>query len=439
MKTETRKNGKVKRIREADFVQIFTTDLNGRLITLQLNPNGIESIMENGIGFDGSSVPGIGRVEDSDRLLMPIQNTYKLIKFKEEKIGFFIGEIYDEQGVRSCFDPRATLEKVLIEAQSEFGFRFLVGPEHEFFLLTSEEYNKKIHTDRVGYCNADPSDNGSYVRKSILKVLADCGIQFEKAHHEVTNSQHEINLPPLDPLKAADRTLFFNYITKKVAEEHGYHVTFMPKPFDGKNRSAFHIHLSVQNEAGRNLFYKEDADYGFSPTARQFIGGILKYARESSIIMASTFNSYKAYIIEREAPIKIGWGMKNRSSMVRIPQVNDPDKIRIELRSPDPSGNVYLQMAVLIGMGLQGIKENLDCGSPDNGSNYSKTNGSMLLDKNHLPKCMFEALVEAERSDFLRKLLGEELYSNYISLKIAEWEDYRIHVTAREYHNYLKA
>jgi glutamine synthetase len=424
-------------IKQVDFIQIFALDLNGRLITLQLNPQNAKRLWESGIGFDGSSIPGISKVDNSDKLLVPIKNSFKLIKFKNEKIGFFIGKIYDEKGVRGQSDIRALLERILIKAKSDFDFTFLVGPEHEFFLLTGDEFTDKIHTDKAGYFSADPFDKGSEIRKNIVKVLSGCGIQFEKAHHEVTNSQHEINLPPSYPLRASDRTILFNYITKKVAKEAGYHATFMPKPFDNQNRSAFHIHLSIRNKRGENIFYNADEKYCLSKIARQFIGGILKYGRETSIIMASTYNSYKAYVIEREAPVTIGWGLKNRTSMVRLPYFSNRNNMRIELRNPDPAGNVYLQMAVFIGMGLKGIEENLDCGEPDTGSNYEIKKDLFVYDKRFLPKCMFEALMEAEKSDFLKELLGKHIYENYMSIKIGEWEKYRTRVTEHEHERYL--
>jgi glutamine synthetase len=207
----------------------------------------------------------------------------------------------------------------------------------------------------------------------------------------------------------------------------------MPKPFNGFNRNALHIHISAQDFAGNHLFYQPNVPGNLSDTARQFTGGILKYARETSIIMAAIFNSYKAYVAGKEAPISRGWGLKNRSSMVRIPHAEGADDTRIEIRSPDPAGNIYIQIATLIGMGLQGIREKIDCGEPDAGNTYKNKNATHLLDTNYLPGNMFEALVEAENSRFLKEFLGETLYSQYMTLKIDEWENYRTFVTPREH------
>jgi glutamine synthetase len=421
------------KIGSVDTLQLFTTDLNGRSVTLQVNAGNVESFFKRGVGFDGSSVPGYGTVDNSDKILVPLAETFREVEFSDEKLGFLIGKINEEYGERSALDPRALLEKVVEEAQEEFGFRFLVAPEHEFFLLTADEFSKDIHTDSAGYFHADPLDKGDVVRKEVVQILKSCGIQFEKMHHEVTPSQHEINLRCGDPLKTADRTVLFSYITKRVAHGKDLHATFMPKPFNGFNRNALHIHVSAQDRDGNHLFYKPNGSDNLSETARMFTGGILKYARETSIVMAATFNSYKAYVVGREAPIARGWGVRNRSSMVRIPYAEGAQDTRIEIRSPDPSGNIYLQIATLIGMGLQGIREKIDCGDPDVGNTYETESSTHLLDTNFLPRNMFEALVEAENSRFLKDFLGESLYTQYMSLKISEWEDYRTFVTPREH------
>lgn len=422
-----------RKISEIDIIQLFTTDLNGRPVTLQVHAGNVELFFKKGVGFDGSSVPGFGTVENSDKLLIPLAETFRVVNFSKENLGFVIGKINEEYGERSPLDPRALLERTVKQAEEEFGFHFLTAPEHEFFLLTSDKFSENIHTDNAGYFHADPLDKGDAVRKEIVEVLKTCGIQFEKMHHEVTPSQHEINLPCLDPLNTADRTVLFSYITKRVAHERGLHATFMPKPFNGFNRNALHIHISAQDKDGNHLFYQPNVPGNLSETARQFTGGILMYARETSIVMASIFNSYKAYVVGKEAPISRGWGLKNRSSMIRVPHAEGASDTRIEIRSPDPAGNIYIQIATLIGMGLQGIREKIDCGDPDIGNTYKNKNATHLLDKNFLPGNMFEALVEAENSRFLREFLGESLYTQYMALKTAEWESYRTFVTPREH------
>ena len=426
-----------KKLETVDTTKIFFVDFNGRIMNLPVNPDNIESILENGVGFDGSSIAGYGTVDSSDRLLFPDPESFKVLKFSDENVGFIIASVYDEKDKPAQADPRAILKKIVTEAEGEFGFKFLVGPEHEFFLLNNGKKKKNLHTDQGLYFQSSPHDKGEAVRNRIIKILKDCGISFEKAHHEVTPSQHEINLEPTDPLSSADRTLLFNYITQETAADYGYRATFMPKPFDGYNRNALHLHLSVQDEDGNNVFYDKDADHNIGTIARQFIGGILKYARETSIIMASTYNSYKAYVTEREAPIICNWGFKNRSTMVRIPYCPNPQSTRLELRSPDPAGNVYLQVAILIAMGMEGIRNKIDCGEHATDSIGSKHLSTKVWDNRFLPKSMFEALVEAEGSQFLQHALGNETYRNFMTLKTREWEVHRTHVTQREIAMYL--
>lgn len=430
---------------DVDYTKIFFTDINGKLMNLFVNPAMLESIGKTGVGFDGSSIAGYTSVENSDRLLVPEMSTYKKIDFGDKSVGILIGDIHDEEGKPSDTDPRHILKKVLEVAEEEFGVRFTVGPEHEFFLFNGQEQgpgeepgrNGAAHTDNAGYFHSTPMDKGESVRQEIVNILAECGVQYEKTHHEVTPSQHEINLECTDALTAADRTLLFTYITQKVAEKHGYTASFMPKPFQEYNRNAFHIHISMQDLAGRNLFFDREDEHQLSDAARYFIGGVIKYARETSIIMASTVNSYKAYVVEKEAPILRGWGLRNRSSMVRVPYTVSPDGTRIELRNPDPAGNVYLQMAVLISMGLAGMKNKTDCGKPDNGSTYKRNYGAKVWNEDYLPRSFYEALVEAENSDFLKDVMGERLYRNMMELKVKEWEEDRTHITSREYHKYM--
>lgn len=424
-------------LKTVDSTKIFFTDFNGRVMSLPINPDNIETILEDGIGFDGSSIAGYGTVDSSDRLLFPDPETFKVLKFTDETVGFFIASIYDEKDKPSQTDPRGLLKNTLDKAEKEFGLRFLVGPEHEFFLLNKGEERTNLHTDQGLYFQSSPHDKGEAVRNRIIQILKNCGIAFEKAHHEVTPSQHEINLEPTDPLSGADRTVLFNYVTQKTAADFGLQATFMPKPFDGHNRNALHLHLSGQDLAGNNVFYDKDADQNIGHIARQFIGGILKYARETSIIMASTFNSYKAYLSEREAPIICNWGFKNRTSMIRIPYCPNPEGTRLELRSPDPAGNIYLQVAILIAMGTEGIRSNITCGERSTTNILSKDLSPKVWDERFLPKSMFEALAEAEKSTFLKETLGEETYQNFMAIKIKEWEGHRTHVTQRELSMYL--
>lgn len=432
-------------LQNMDSTNIFFSDLNGRIMSLPINPLDIEKIIQKGVGFDGSSIKGYANVEQSDRLLLPDPESFQTVDFGDQKLGFFVGRIYNEHKKRAQIDPRAVLENIVEKVRQKFGWSIMVGPEHEFFLLDGNDFNEqgsmviddKAHTDKACYFQASPHDKGETVRTHILQVLEKCNIRFEKAHHEVAPSQHEINLEPLDPIRVADRTVLFTYVAQKIAFEHGYYVTFMPKPFNGQNRNALHIHLSMADEQGNNLFYESSDQHNLSDIARHFIGGVLKFARETSIVMASTLNSYKAYMVETEAPIIRGWGFRNRSSMIRVPYSDSEESMRIELRNPDPAGNIYLQLATLISMGIQGIEDKIECPRPDIGSTYKKEYGIKVWDQRFLPRCLYEALVEAEQSAFLKTCLGDKIYNNYMALKIEDWEDHRTHITPREHRKYL--
>ncbi len=432
-------------LKDVNSTNRFFTDLLGRPMTLTVNPDDISDIIQNGIGFDGSSIAGFASIEGSDRILKPVIETFHVLNFGDEKVGFFMCKIFDQQNKRYLADPRLMLEQVLAKTKKTFNASFLAGAEHEFFLInqdTLEEYVKsdleeRVKSDSAGYFHIDPYDKGDPVRREIISVLKKSGIKFEKAHHEVSESQHEINILCANPLQVADETILFHYVTRKVAAQFGYHAIFIPKPFNGQNRNAFHIHLSMLDKDMKNLFYDPDSQHSLSSTMKHFIGGLLQYARETSIIMAASFNSYKAYVVEREAPIVRSWGLTNRSCMVRIPWAKNPQATRLELRSPDPSGNVYLQLATLIEMGLKGIHDKLDSGEPESQSIYEKIEHSKVWDDRFLPKCMFEALVEAERSQFLKSIMGELLYDKYMGLKIKDWEEHRTHITLRERSKYI--
>jgi glutamine synthetase len=424
-------------LQEAYTTKLFFTDLNGRLKNLSVNPNDIDSILENGIGIDGSSIAGIASVDNSDRVLKPVVESFRLVDFGDRKIGFFVGQIFNQDGSRAEVDPRYPLERAVEKAAKDFQIKFMLGPEHEFFLLNGDEFDSEIHTDKLDYFGSSPTDIGDVVRQEIVNVLEKCGVRYEKTHHEVTLSQHEINLEPGDPLTIADRTVLFEFVTKEVADQHNLHATFMSKPFTGFNRNAFHIHVSFTDMEGKNLCYDENAEYHLSGMLMNFIGGITKHAREASIVLASTFNSYKAYVLDKEAPVVRGWGLRNRSSMVRIPHVMKPEATRMELRCPDATGNVYLQFAVLIFMGLAGISNKEDAGPPDVGNTYKQEKQRKVLDRRYLPRDFFPALMEAENSTFMKESLGSELFANYMKIKIDEWEDHRTTITDLEHRKYL--
>lgn len=425
---------------QSDTTKVFFPDLNGRLKSVSVNPLDLPALFSRGTGIDGSSVPGFATVDQSDMVVIPIRESLHLLDLPQRRVAFLLGRVFDQNGARSVMDPRAVLERSVARARDDFGVQFLLGPEHEFFLLTGNDLTEssELHTDNEGYFAASPGDAGEPVRQQIADILSGAGIRYEKMHHEVTPSQQEINLTYGPPLEVADRTLLFTHVTKEVASHNGMHATFMSKPFDRHNRNAFHIHLSMQDLDGRPLFHDAgDTVAGLSQQARWFIGGILRHARETSVVMAATLNSYKAYVLDREAPVRRGWGVNNRSSMVRVPLAHTPAATRIELRSPDATGSVYLQFATLIEMGLAGLAEHIDCGEPDAGSTYDSTERGRICDDRYLPRDIFEALMEAERSTFLPDALGTQLCDNYLRLRLEDWQYHRAHVNDRERQRYL--
>lgn len=424
-------------LQQAYTTKLFFTDLNGRLKNLSVNPDDIEIILENGVGIDGSSIAGIATVDNSDRILKPVRESFRLVDFGDRKIAFFTGQIFNQDGSRSLVDPRYALERAIDQADRDYGIRFTFGPEHEFFLLNGDEFDSEIHTDKLDYFGSSPTDVGDIVRQEIVNVLGRCGVKYEKTHHEVTSSQHEINLEPGDPLSIADRTVLFEFVTKEVAARHGLHATFMSKPFTGYNRNAFHIHASFTDRDGNNLCYDAQAEYNLSPMMMHFIGGLIEHAREASIVLASTLNSYKAYVLDKEAPVIRGWGIRNRSSMVRIPYAAKPGATRLELRCPDATGNVYMKFAMLIFMGLDGLANQAEAGTPDAGSTYAKDLKPKVLDRRFIPRDFFPALMEAENSQFMADSLGGELFDNYMKIKIDEWEEHRTTITDLEHRQYL--
>lgn len=433
----TELTGIIEQLKAVDITKLFFTDLNGRLKTLSVNPQDIEAILDKGIGIDGSSIAGLATVDNSDRILKPVMQSFRLVDFGDLKVGFFVGKIFNQDGSRSEVDPRYALERAVANAAKDFQLKFMLGPEHEFFLLNGDEFNGEIHTDKLDYFGSSATDIGDRVRQEIVNVLAKCGVKYEKTHHEVTESQHEINLEPGDPLSIADRCILFEFVTKEVASRYDLHATFMSKPFTGCNRNAFHIHISLTDMNGENLCYAENGEHQLSSLLMNFIGGVTKHAREASIVLASTVNSYKAYVLDKEAPLIRGWGLRNRSSMVRIPHALSPAATRMELRCPDATGNVYLQFAILIFMGLAGIANKEDAGPPDVGSTYKKESQIMVFDPRFLPRDFYPALMEAENSSFMAESLGSELFANYMKIKIAEWEEHRTTITDFEHKKYL--
>jgi glutamine synthetase len=418
-------------------LQLVFKDLAGKPKNLLVPANLLKKVLEEGVGFDGCSINGFGKVNDSDKYLRPDVSSFvivpSIIDPESPPLGRFDCDILNRDGSRFESDPRYVLQKALDRAEN-MGLRFFTGPEMEYFLL--HKRTTLIHealTDYGEYFDASPTDAGESVREGIVHVLGKIGITVEKAHHEVSPSQHEINIMYEPAMRSAEHLALVKYVVKQVARSRNYYATFMPKPLNDKNRNALHIHMSLRDKRGRDVTGNAKAPDGLSPAGRAFIAGLLARAQDMCLVTAATVNSYKAYVLHREAPVHICWGLANRSAMVRVIQKGGKAG-HIEYRSGDPSGSVYLAYAVVLNAGLDGIEQKLTPPPPIE-QNIYEVGADMGLET--LPLDFGEALRLAQQSEFLRRALGESTFERYLEIKSREWEDYRVFVTEWERSRYL--
>jgi glutamine synthetase len=376
-------------------------------------------------------------VNDSDKYLKPDASSFlivpSIIEPESPPLGRLDCDIYNRDGTRFESDPRYVLNRALDRAD-KMGFRFFTGPEIEYFLFHERNTSvQKVLTDNAEYFDASPTDAGERVRERIVQVLGQVGITVEKAHHEVSPSQHEINVQYEPAMRSAEHLALVKYVVKQVARSRNNYATFMPKPLNNQNRNALHIHMSLRDRRGGDVTGDAKAADGLSPTGRAFIAGLLARARDMCLITAATVNSYKAYVLHHEAPVHICWGLANRSAMVRIiHQRGKPG--HLEYRSGDPSGSVYLAYAVILHAGLDGIEKKSTLPPPIE-QNLYEVGSDLGLEA--LPLDFGEALRLAHQSEFLRKALGEATFERYLEIKSQEWEDYRVFVTEWERSRYL--
>jgi glutamine synthetase len=417
------------------LIKMQFVDLLGELKQFEVPFKIFPKALDEGLSFDGSSVTGMNPIEESDLVVKPDVSTFVELPFsgnKKSQVARVLCDIYelkDSHLVRHPGDPRYILKRNLEYAKKK-GFNYNVGPELEFFMFEREGYAKT--TDSGGYFASPYRDRGEKVREQIIEVLSELGsqtaIEAEYSHHETAFSQHEIDLNYSEAMNMADFSLLYKWIVKFIAGENDMVATFMPKPIEGVNGSGMHIHQSLSDETGKNVFYDSDGEYGLSDTARQFIAGQLKYAREICGILAQWVNSYKRLIPNYEAPTYVTWSVVNRSALIRVPLSlkNREKATRAEIRCADPACNPYLAFSVLLCAGLAGIEENLHLESPQKENLYNlgyqerKKRGII-----ELPGSLGEALQEVEQSTLVRKALGDCALDNWIALKAEEWEHYR--------------
>jgi glutamine synthetase len=429
---------------EATFVSLQFTDVMGTIKNVTIPVSEIGEALENGIWFDGSSVEGYTRICESDMYLMPDGNTYQLLPWSvpEQRTARIICDVLQPSGQPFGADPRSVLKLAMAECE-EMGYTYHVSSEIEFFLFTMRDdkpSRRPVPHDVASYFDFSPRDLASEVRQDIILALESMGIEVERAHHEVASGQHEINFRYADALASADNCMTFKYVVKAVAQEHGLHATFMPKPIYGINGSGMHTHQSLFDSEGRNAFFDANDRYRLSPLAYNFVAGQMKHARGMTAIVAPTVNSYKRLVPGYEAPVYICWGQVNRSALIRIPRYSNgrDERTRLELRCPDPSCNPYLAYAAMLKAGLEGIQEKLMPPPPVEENVYDFSDEKLKeMSIDSLPGSLMEALGELERDDLLRETLGEQTYEAFVRAKKTEWDQYRTQVSQWEIDQYL--
>ena len=399
----------------------------------------LEKALNNEIMFDGSSIEGFVRIEESDMILYPDPDTFVVYPWtaSEGKVARLICDVYkaDRTPFEGC--PRNTLKRVLKEAE-EMGYTMHVGPEAEFFLFHIDEEGKSTMTthDNAGYFDLGPVDRGEDARRDMCLILEQMGFEIEASHHEVAPGQHEIDFKYDDALTTADNVMTFKMIVRFIARQHGLHATFMPKPIYGVAGSGMHINQSLFKN-GTNAFYDPKDENQLSQEAYYYIGGLLKHAPAITAIANPLVNSYKRLIAGYEAPVYIAWSFQNRSPLVRVPAKRG-NATRLELRSPDPSCNPYLALAVTLKAGLDGIRNKIAPPPPVNRNIYNMSEEEL---KKHcirkLPSNLYEALEALKEDSVIRNTLCEHSYNRYMEAKMIEWNEYRMQITQWELDKYL--
>ncbi len=426
---------------KVELISLQFTDLPGVIKEVIIPINELKKAMPNGIWFDGSSVEGFARIQESDLFLKPDIETYSIIPWLTEngKTARLICDIFRPDGRPFEGDPRFILKKMIAETNKS-GYQYNVGPEPEFYLFRNDDMCKNIPIDYGGYFDFS-SHEGNKVIREIIAALKSLGIGVEASHHEVGQGQYEIDFNYGPALQIADKLLTLKYCVKRIAQRHNLKATFMPKPIKGFAGCGMHVHQSlfdIKNE--KNLFYDKKDKYNLSKTAYSFIAGQMKHIKAMSAILCPTINSYKRLVSGFEAPVYITWASINRSALIRVPRwfTQKPKSARIELRCPDPTCNPYLAFAVMLKAGLDGIKHKLTPSKPVEENVYHFDNAS-LVNKNIdvLPTSLWEALDELKKGKLVQEVLGNHLFERYLDIKTKEWNEFKTQVTTWEINKYL--
>jgi glutamine synthetase len=422
-----------------EFVLLWFTDIEGHLKSFAVTPSEIEGALDDGMGFDGSSITGFNAIEESDMVAIPDPATYQLMPWREgeTKVGRMICDIVTPDGMPYEGDPRYVLRRAL-ERMESLGFdTFNVGPELEYFLFKDNAGTEPL--DEGGYFAMTTMDAAGELRQQTVRSLESMGIPIEYIHHEVGPSQHEIDMRFAPALTMADHTVTYRLIVKEVAKKAGFHATFMPKPIFGENGSGMHTHQSLFKD-GRNSFFDADDQWHLSDIGKGFIAGQLRHAREISAVFAQWVNSYKRLVPGYEAPVYVAWSRRNRSALIRIPlyKPGAEQATRAEIRCPDPACNPYLTFACLLHAGLEGIEKGYDLPDPMETNLYHLT-AEQRTERGitALPETLGEAITELSHSDLVRTALGPHIFDRYVELKRKEWDEYRVQLSQWEMDKYL--
>jgi len=424
---------------EVEFVLLWFTDIEGHLKSFAITPGEAEGALDDGMGFDGSSITGFNAIEESDMVAIPDPDTFQLMPWRpgETKVARMICDVVTPDGQPYEGDPRYVLRRAL-ERMASLGFdTFNIGPELEYFLFRDDQGTETL--DEGGYFAMTTMDAASDLRQETVRALESMGIPIEYVHHEVGPSQHEIDMQFASALPMADHTMTYRLIVKEIAKKAGYHATFMPKPIFGENGSGMHTHQSLFKE-GRNLFFDGDDPWHLSDAGKAFIAGQLRHAREISAVFAQWINSYKRLVPGYEAPVYVAWSQRNRSALIRIPlyKPGAEQATRAEIRCPDPACNPYLTFAALLHAGLEGIERGYELPAPMETNLYHLT-PEQRRERGivSLPETLGEAVDELAQSDVARKALGPHIFNRYIELKRKEWDEYRVQLSEWELKRYL--
>lgn len=429
------------------FVSFQFSDVTGTVKSVDAPVEQLEGALDNGIWFDGSSVEGFARIQESDMHLKIDRDTYAVLPWSppEMRRARFFCDIYQEDQTPFPGDPRGRLKRALQLLKEKRGWTLNVGPEPEFFLFKRTQNGNSIHPvphDVGGYFDFSPNDDAVRVRTELMLALKTMGLEVEFGHHEVALGQHEIDFRFADALRTADNVLTLKYTVKAIAAQHGLIASFMPKPIFGINGSGMHCHLSIHDSNQQNIFFDRDDKYRLSLTAYRFIEGILQHARAVTAVVAPSVNSYKRLVPGYEAPVYIGWAQINRSALIRIPRYTPgmEKATRMEVRFPDPSTNPYLAFLVLLEAALDGLENERPVPQPLNHVNIYELSVDERKEKGirELPGSLLEALQDLEKDEVIKNALGPIMYEAFMRAKMEEWEDYRIKVTDWEVARYLE-